>query len=167
MEIFKPRFSILGWIISVGLIVLVLLLSWEAWGVEKKEHFLFVIVVGVLIILFLVDSFFLAIYPTMRYEMRTDALCLVCGPFSWTIPYSEITGIEKTNLEYHLIFTLICWQLPGYAIGKCYYADRGRVRMCTTSMCKNITVIKTDKSLYGITPRDEETFINSLKERMK
>jgi hypothetical protein len=167
MEVFKPRFSITGWIITVGLVILVLLFFWKAWGVEKKEHFLFPIVVGILVILFLVDVFFLAIYPTMRYEIGTDALRLVCRPFSWTIPYPEIKEIVKTNLEYHLTFTLICWQWPGYTIGKGYYADRGRVRMCATSMCENITLIKTDKSLYGVTPRDEGAFVNALKERMK
>ena len=165
MEVFKPRFSIAGWISSLGLIILFLLLAWIIWFGEKGLYFLFVFAMILIFGFLLVALFFLAIYPTMRYEIRRDALHLVCGPFSWRIPYSEIKEITKANLKYHPSST--GWKLPGYTIGKVYYKDRGDVRMCATSMCKNITLIKTDKSLYGVTPRDEGAFINALKERMK
>ena len=165
MEGFKPRFSITGWIASVGLIILLLVVSWLIWIGEKGLYFLFVIAMILISGFLLVALFFLAIYPTMRYEMRRDALRLICGPFSWRIPYSEIQEISKTNLKYHPSST--GWKLPGYTIGKVYYKDRGDVRMCATSMCKNITLIKTDDSLFGVTPRDEDAFINALKERMR
>jgi len=165
MKIFKPRFSIAGWISIVGLVILLLLVSWLILVGEKGLHFLFVIAMIMIFGFLLVAVFFLAIYPTIRYEMRTDALCLVCGPFNWRIPYSEITEIAKTNLKYHPTST--GWKLPGYTIGKVYYADRGDVRMCATRMCKDIILIKTAKSLYGVTPRDEKQFVDSLKERMK
>ena len=165
MEVFKPRFSITGWLTSLGLIILFLLVSWIAWVGEKGLYFLFVFAMVLVSGFLLVALFFLAIYPTMRYEMREDVLRLVCGPFNWRIPYSEIKEIEKTNLKYYP--TSSGWKLPGYTIGKVYYKDRGDVRMCATSMCKNITLIKTDKSVYGVTPRDEKAFVNILKERMK
>ncbi len=165
MEVFKPRFSIAGWVTSLGLIILFLLLAWIIWFGEKNLYFLFVFAMILVFGFLLVALFFLAIYPTMRYEIRSDALRLVCGPFDWRISYSEIKGITKTNLKYHPTST--GWKLPGYTIGKVYYADRGDVRMCVTSMCKNITLIKTDKSLYGVTPRDEKAFVDSLKGRMK
>ena len=165
MEVFKPRFSITGWLTNLGLIILFLLLSWICWVGEKNLYFLFVFAMILVFGFLLVALFFLAIYPTMRYEIRRYALRLVCGPFNWSIPYSEIKEIAKTNLKYHPSST--GWKLPGYTIGKVYYKDRGDVRMCATSMCKNITLIKTDESLYGVTPRDEGIFVNSLKERMK
>ena len=165
MKVFKPRFSVSGWIASVGLIILLLFVSWLIWIGEKGLYFLFVIAMILISGFLLVALFFLAIYPTMRYEMRPHALHLVCGPFNWGIPYSEIKEITRIDLKYHPSST--GWKLPGYTIGKVYYKDRGNVRMCATRMCKNITLIKTDDSLFGVTPRDEDAFINALKERMR
>lgn len=165
MEVFKPRFSIAGWASNVGLIAVFLLVFWICWVGEKGLYLLFVIAMILLLGFLLVALFFLAIYPTMRYEMRAQALRLVCGPLNWTVPYSGIKEISKTNLKYHASSS--GWKLPGYTIGKVCYKDRGEVRMCATSMCKNIILIKTDDSLYGLTPREEEPFLNALKERMK
>jgi hypothetical protein len=165
MQVFKPRFSIVGWLSSLGLIAIFSLVFWFCWVGEKSLYFLFVIAMILIAGFLLVALFFLAIYPTMRYEMRQKTLNLICGPFNWNTPYSEIKEISKTNLKYHPSST--GWKLPGYAIGRIYYADRGDVRMCSTSMCKDITLIKTQGPLYGITPRDEEKFIEALKERMK
>ena len=110
MKVFKPRFSITGWITSLGLIILFLLLSWVIWVGEKGLYFLFVFAMILVFGFLLVALFFLAIYPTMRYEMRENALRLVCGPFDWRIPYSEIKEIVKTNLKYYPTST--GWKLP-------------------------------------------------------
>ncbi|UCB53265.1 MAG: PH domain-containing protein [Candidatus Zixiibacteriota bacterium] len=150
---------------SVGLIVFFLLVAWISWVSEKSLYFLFVLAMILVSAFLLVALFFLVIYPTMRYEVRGDVLRLVCGPFNWSIPYSEIREITKANLKYHPSST--GWKLPGYAIGKVYYKDRGDVRMCATSMRKKVTLIKkTDGSLYGVTPRDEREFVDSLRNKM-
>ncbi len=164
MEIFKPRTSVLGWIISTTiplfifyLFLLNLRLIKASWGS----------ILGILIMaaLFIAAVFFVIIYPSMHYELRDAELYLKCGPICYKIPYSEIKEIVKTNLRYHPTST--GWKLPGYAIGKIYYADRGFVKMCATSMCKNILLIKTEKGCFGITPKDEERFIELLKSRLK
>jgi hypothetical protein len=165
MEMFRPRFSIAGWISSIGLIALFLLLAWVSWVSEKNLYFLFVLAMILVCGFLLVALFFLAIYPTMRYEMRRDGLRLVCGPFKWNVPYSEIKEITKANLKYHP--SSAGWKLPGYTIGRVYYKNRGDVRMCATGMCKSITLIETDDLLYGVTPRDEKTFVDALREKMK
>jgi len=165
MEVFKPRFSIAGWMSSVGLIAFFLLVAWISWVSEKNLYFLFVLAMILVSAFLLVALFFLVIYPTMRYEMRRDMLRLVCGPFNWSIPYSEIREITEANLKYHP--SSAGWKLPGYAIGKVYYKDRGDVRMCATSMCKSITLIKTDDTLFGVTPKDKRKFVESLQDRMK
>jgi hypothetical protein len=165
MDVFRPRFSIAGWISSIGLIVFFVLVAWISCVSEKSLYFLFVLAMILVFGFLLVALFFLAIYPTMRYEMRRDVLRLVCGPFKWDIPYSEIKEITKGNLKYHPSST--GWKLPGYTIGKVYYSDRGDVRMCATGMCKSITLIETDDSLYGVTPRDERMFVDALREKMR
>lgn len=160
---FRPRFSIAGWISSIGLIVFFLLVAWISYVSEKSLYFLFVLAMILVSAFLLVALFFLVIYPTMRYEMKKDALRLVCGPFKWNVPYSEIKEITKANLKYHP--SSAGWKLPGYTIGKVYYSDRGDVRMCATSMCKNIILIETEESRYGVTPKEEEAFMLSLKEK--
>lgn len=162
---FRPRFSIAGWISSIGLIVFFLLVAWISYVSEKSLYFLFVLAMILVFGFLVVALFFLAIYPTMRYEMRRDVLRLVCGPFKWDIPYSEIKEITKGNLKYHPSST--GWKLPGYTIGRVYYKNRGDVRMCATGMCKSITLIETYDTVYGVTPRDERKFVESLQDRMK
>lgn len=164
MEIFKPRFSGIGWIISTGMFVFSLWLCWKVLLINRGGSI--VSVSSFLVAVFVLAAlFFLIIYPTMRYEFRKETLWLKCGPFRWKIPYSEIKEIIKTNLKYHPTST--GWKLPGYTVGKVYYTDRGNVRMCATGMCRNIILIKTDKALFGVTPKDEERFIQVLKARTK
>lgn len=148
----------------MGLIIIFLCVFWICWVGEKGLFFLFAVAMILVLGFLLVALFFLAIYPTMRYKMGAHALRLVCGPFNWSIRYSEIKEIAKANLKYHPSSS--GWKLPGYTIGKVYYKDWGEVKMCATSMCKNVILIKTDDSLYGLTPREEEAFLKALRERM-
>lgn len=163
MEIFKPRFSIIGWIFSIALVLIMFYLFFlNIKSVEAgKTSILSPIIFG---IFFIVTIFFLVIYPTMRYELKHDALWLRCGPFCYKIPYSEIKEIVKTELRYHL--TSMGWKLPGYTIGKIYYTDRGYVYMCATGMCRDIILIKTSKGLFGITPSNEQRFLETLRARL-
>lgn len=164
MEVFKPRFSIIGWVSSMGIFLLSFSLSLLALKTGKKEFFgsfaLFLISSFTLISLF-----FLIIYPTIKYEFKDKGLTLKCGPFRWQIPYCEVKEVVKTNLRYHP--SSMGWKLPGYTIGKIYYEDRGYVTMCSTSMCKDILLIKTEKGLFGVTPKDENAFLKALIQRLE
>jgi len=46
------------------------------------------------------------------------------------------------------------------------YADVGNVKMCATSASKDILLIETSSGLYGVTPRDEETFMTDIRHRI-
>jgi hypothetical protein len=106
----------------------------------------------------------LLILPTIRYELKNDALYLKCGPFVSKISYSEIKRVTKTDLVFHPIASC---RWPGFALGDCYYADRGNVRMYSTRMCNGIILIETATRLYGISPQNEDLFITELKKRIE
>ncbi|MGQ9465864.1 MAG: PH domain-containing protein [bacterium] len=160
--IFKPRGSFLGWFLPVcviGFLIFLVYLKYPKLFVEPSlmiKHSLFIIPFSLFFI------FELVIFFTMHYELRSDAIYLKGGPFSYKIYYSDIKQINKTDLTFHPIASN---RWPGYAFGECYYADAGTVMMCATSMCKNIILIQTTSKLYGVTPKDEIAFIEKLKKK--
>lgn len=101
----------------------------------------------------------------MRYELRDDGLYLICGPVHSKIDYKTIETIEKTDLPFDVTAST---RLPGYALFSVPYGYRGIIRMYSTAALKNILLIKTnDGKQYGITPKDEEQFLEELKLRIK
>jgi hypothetical protein len=163
--IFKPKSFLLGYLFNGGIIVFLLFIMVLTLKFSKvPSGFFLIFYIVITIPLWGITLFFMLIFHTMRYELREDALYLRCGPFKSRIPYSEIKKISKTNLVFHPIASP---RGPGFAFGDCYYADRGVVRMYSTRMCKDIILIETEKKLYGITPKDEELFINELKKRIE
>lgn len=97
--------------------------------------------------------------PTVRYELGPDLLLLRCGPFRYRVPLSEIESIVKRDL------TMSIWsgtRWPGFAIGTVHYGNAGMMFMCSTRALKEIICIKTARRTYGITPADEEAFLQDL-----
>jgi len=162
--IFKPKFSLWGWLLPLCFIGFLTFLIWVKYPQLfinpslRIKHGLFVIPLSLFFVFDIVILF------TMQYEFRPDALILRGGPFVYKIPYSDIKQISKTDLMFHPI---ACNRYPGFAFGDCYYADAHEVTMCATRMCKGIILIQTIKRLYGITPKDEDLFITELKKRIK
>lgn len=162
--IFKPKPSIWGWLLPllfIGFLIFVIWFKYPTLFIDRSlmiKHGLFVIPFS---LLFLIEIF---IFAAMRYELHSNALYLKGWIFSYKIYYSDIKQITKTDLTFHPAAS-IRW--PGYAFGDCYYADAGVVTMCARSMCKNIILIQTTTKLYGITPKDEEAFIENLKKRIE
>jgi uncharacterized membrane protein YdbT with pleckstrin-like domain len=141
--VFKPKYSVVGWIGMIFTPSLFFLLV-KTFPLPKEGQISppAYIVLILLILIFLFSIFFLLIYPTIRYEMKEDALYLKCGPFRYKILYSTISKIFSANLEmgfYHGFG----WKLPGFALGPVYYIDRGTVNMCATRMTKDILLIQT------------------------
>lgn len=161
---FNHKFSLWGWLLPICFISFLIFLIWVKYPLLFVEpslmlkHGLFVIPFSFLFIFEIVILF------TMRYELRTDALYLRGGPFVYKIPYADIKQISKTDLAFHPAASN---RWPGYAFGECYYADAGSVTMCATRMCKGIILIQTTAKLYGITPKDEELFIATLKKKLE
>lgn len=157
--VLKPKSSLLGWLIPLGFIALLLPVILSNRSSLSKNPIQFFVSSGI-IGLFLFE---LIIFPTMKYELKNDALYLRCGPFVSKILYSAIKNISKTNLQFHPIASC---RWPGFALGKCYYADRGIVQMYSTRMCNGIILIETTTQLFGISPQNEELFIKSLRARI-
>lgn len=162
--IFKPKFSLWGWLVPflfIGFLWFCIWLKYPTIFIEidlLKKHGLPLVFFSLLALLEIIILF------TIRYELDDEALYLKGGPFIFKIPYSEIKQICKANLVFHPAASN---RWPGYAFGDCYYADAGKVTMCSTRMCKGIIIIQTITKLYGVSPKDEEEFIRKLKERMK
>lgn len=101
-----------------------------------------------------------AMVPTMRYELSPDALTLRCGPLlRYRIPLDRIRGLRRQDLDPQLWSSL---RLPGLALFTVPYSDLGRVRMCATRAAQDILLVDTDDGLYGITPADEQRFVDRL-----
>ncbi len=163
---FKPKASISGWFFSLLLVLVMSGIILLLRPLAAQNMALLILSVLPTVIFLFVFLYFLIIFPTMRYILSDQELILKCGPVRYVIPYKEIEEIEKTDLGYHPSST--GWKLPGYALFKIYYADRGHVRMCATRVLKGILLIKTVKGeLYGITPRDEERFMEELRKKLQ
>lgn len=159
--VFKPRFSLIPFLIhiSFSLYFLYLLHSalFEVSNILIKIVLLIISVPFTFILIFLI-----VIYYTMRYELRDDGLYLICGPFSDKINYKEIQRVFEKNLKYDISST--GWKIPGYALFKVFYKDLGWVKMYSTRVLKNILIIETlNKNLFGITPRKKDEFLLKLK----
>ena len=159
--VFKPRFSPLPFFIHTALssYFLYLLHSalFEVSNIPVKIVLLIISVPFAFIPIFLI-----AIYPTMRYELRDDGLHLICGPFKEKINYKEIRRVFEKDLKYDISST--GWKIPGYALFKIFYRDLGWVKMYSTRVLKNILIIETfNGNLFGITPKEKNRFLLSLK----
>ena len=159
--VFKPRFSPLPFFIHTALssYFLYLLHSalFEVSNIPVKIVLLIISVPFAFIPIFLI-----AIYPTMRYELRDDGLHLICGPFKEKINYKEIRRIFEKDLKYDISST--GWKIPGYALFKIFYRDLGWVKMYSTRVLKDILIIETfNGNLFGITPKEKNRFLLSLK----
>ncbi|MEW6686923.1 MAG: PH domain-containing protein [Candidatus Edwardsbacteria bacterium] len=171
-KIFKPQFSLTGWISSIiillisSLIVFAILkaIPFIPKGIPLHEHILFGVTFIMACCFLLASLGFLLIYPTMRYEVENGYLILRCGPFRSKISIKDCEIIGTHTLKYHPTST--GWKIPGYALFRVYYADAGYVKMYSTAMLRNILLIQTEKEIYGITPADEEGFIKEI-ERQK
>ncbi|MEW6686924.1 MAG: PH domain-containing protein [Candidatus Edwardsbacteria bacterium] len=163
-KIFKPKFSLVGWVLSIVpaiIMGLLLLRITEISLTSDRVAWASLILTSCILVAFV---FFLLIYPTMRYEIENGYLTLRCGPFRSKISIKDCEIIGTHTLKYHPTST--GWKIPGYALFRVYYADAGYVRMYSTAMLRNILLIQTEKEIYGITPADEEGFIKEI-ERQK
>ncbi len=158
--IFKPRFNPLGWLLTILLPLILLLII--LFSVNRSGEFtiFFKVSIFLLFVCLLISFFFLLIYPTMKYKLLNGKLILRCGPFKDIIEFEDIKSISKANLIYHT--TSMGWKLPGYTLFKIYYPDQGYVNMYATSMLKDILLIETENQVYGITPKNENKLIEMI-----
>jgi hypothetical protein len=102
-------------------------------------------------------------FPTMRYELDDRRLVMRCGPLSYVIHLEDIRRIAKRDLRFSVWSSM---RLPGFALGDVFYGDVGSVTMCATRALKGILLIETARQKYGLTPADEQAFLEDLKSRL-
>lgn len=160
--VFRSRTSRAGVISSLVFILLCLSpLAMMAWAGGSTAEALVASAFSLAIALW--AAFMLLLLGRMRYRLRAEAMDVECGPFRWSIPFGEITSAAVTNLKYHPTST--GWKLPGFALFNVFYADRGTVRMCASSITRQILLIETTRGRYGITPDHPVAFLAELERR--
>lgn len=160
-RVFRARSSVTGWISSLCFLgVVTVPATWFLLG-SSRAHSINWVVVAPLALLAITALFFLAVYPSIRYEILHHTLLLRCGPFRWPIAIQSIRSITEKNLSYLPLSE--GWKLPGYALFSMTFGDVGRVRMCATSLTRRILLIETDGDVWGITPADVQGLLNAIK----
>jgi len=101
--------------------------------------------------------------PSMRYELHETELVIVFGPWKNRISYNEIFNVKVKDLSLSLLSS---FRLPGLALFDVLYSDEGIVRMYSTHALKDVVFIETLKKKYGISPKDKDSFLVSLKKHV-
>jgi len=164
VKTFRPRPS-RGWFSLVIMAVILLAVGAApalALGLASSSAALTLIIVVPVALAFLILAFW---FPTMRYELDQGQITLRYGPvLTYRIPLSEIRTIRRRNLSLTIWSTL---RFPGIALFKVPYADVGDVKMCATAALSNILLIETEKEKYGLTPADENKFVDAVRTHME
>lgn len=166
----KKKLSYLSLVIYlVFFLVLTVLDLWVLKTLIQRSVTIFYIFLSISILIFFTISdtyllFILFCLPTMRYELRDDALYLIIGPWRDRIPYNEIVDISVKDL---VLDPRSSFRFPGLALFDVAYSDEGTVRMYSTHALKDVVLIKTLNKKYGISPKDEEGFINALRSKIE
>jgi hypothetical protein len=101
-------------------------------------------------------------FQQMRYELAPDGLHLRYGPLlHYHIPYDSIQQVWIHEFPYPPNVRRV--SSPGLQLYGAYYRDMGKVFMCATANRGRVLLIKTDNRTYGITPQDEQAFIDALR----
>jgi hypothetical protein len=162
-KIFKPRPST-GWVWVAGL-ALVLLTA--GFGMLITYGFAGPYIITILLTIPMGLAFMLItiFFPAMRYEIKDKQLVLSYGPLlRYTIDIGQIRSIRRRNLG---ISMLSSFRFPGLAIFGVPYQKIGTVKMCATASGNDILLIETESTRYGVTPANEEEFVNELRARMQ
>ena len=102
-------------------------------------------------------------FPTMRYELDSQALTLRYGPvLTYRIPLDAVQTIERRNLRISIWSSV---RLPGVALFGVPYRGEGEVKMCASAAARGILLIETAGERYGITPADEVGLLATLEAR--
>lgn len=160
-KVFKPANSY-GGLFSLGITIFFIIIVTFIWHDSKDMASIITMVILGIIATF---AFVMALlFPLVRYEIKGDKLLLSAGPISSKINISDIKNVEIKNLKYHP--TSVGWKIPGYGLFRIYYTDDGWIRMYAHRSHKNIMVIKTSKENFGITPKEPEVFIDTIKKKL-
>jgi hypothetical protein len=157
----RARPSVVGWISSIVVFLLIPVVLMAGLHAKPLGTNLARVLVWPSLALPLIAGFFLFIFPTMRYVVGNGEIKLICGPFRWTIPVSEVRNIVEKDLVY--LPWSEGWKLPGYALFSMRFAKVGKVRMCATTLTHRVLLIETGKETWGISPSSVPLFLAAVK----
>jgi len=83
-------------------------------------------------------------FSSLRYELGDGELVLRCGPYRYRVRLADITSVDRRDLAFAFLSGM---RLPGLAL-------------------KGVTIVRTRRKKYGLTPADEEGFLADLKSRL-
>ncbi len=164
VKTFRPRPSVgrLSLVIMAAIILALGVAPALALGPSSGNAMITLIIVVPVALAFLALAFW---FPTMRYELHHDQITLRYGPvLTYRIPLSEIRTIRRRNLSLTIWSTV---RFPGIALFTVPYGDMGNVKMCATAALNNILLIETDKEKYGLTPANENQFVDAVRTQME
>lgn len=162
-KIFKPRPST-GWI-WVGALGIMLLALGLGMFITYGFSGPFIITILISLSLGLVFLLLAVFYPAMRYEIEGNRLLLIYGPLlRYSIDIPRIKSIRRRDLK---ISPISSFRFPGLAIFGVPYPEIGTVKMCATAASTGILLIETESTNYGLTPANEEEFVEELRQRMQ
>ncbi len=102
-------------------------------------------------------------FPTMRYELDSQALTLRYGPvLTYRCPLDTVRAVERRDLRISIWSSV---RLPGVALFGVPYRGLGEVKMCASAAANGILLIEAAGERYGITPADEAGFVAALEAR--
>ncbi len=164
VETFRPRPSVgrLSLVIMATVILALGAAPFLALGLTSGNAVLTLVIVVPVALAFLALAFW---FPAMRYELDRDQITLRYGPvLTYRIPLRQIRTIRRRNLSLTIWSTV---RFPGIALFQVPYGDVGNVKMCATAALNNILLIETDKEKYGLTPADENKFVDAVRTQME
>ena len=163
--VFAPRPSNGGMHMAVlaGIMLMLTLIPTLLAYLFLRDYWYIFLAVAILDVLFSWLIFRYALYfPHMRYEIAPDGLHLRYGPLlHYHIPYDTIERVWIHNFEYRPNVRRV--SSPGLLLYGAYYPSMGKVFMCATAYKGRVLLIKTTDRTYGITPQDEEGFLDALR----
>ena len=165
MEVFRPKRS-LGWLWALGFAMVVaaslaLVLALALFEPEEElPAFVWAIILVIDLPLLVFFAAIAAFFPAMRYEFDTAELVLSYGPIlRYRVPYTDVRTVRREDLRVQL-WSSMRW--PGLALYKIPYKGLGTVRMCSTRVNHGVVLIETRNGLYGVSPEEEERFVDTL-----
>lgn len=161
--------------IAVVLTVCLMTPALVVWAIGRfLPSFVPWMVFGILLfinVIFLVVGFVLStvgdrVAAGIHYEVTNTELRLFGGNVHYTIPLDSIKRVYKRDLDLSIgnrpMVRSTYIRMPNLSLGDVQYKDTGPLKMCATSLWKDITLIETTGMTYGVTPANEEEFRAAL-----
>jgi hypothetical protein len=170
--IFKPA-KALG--LAVGLVVLVTILGIEGFLLRSISRQSVGIGMAITLLLFLFSLGLLGLWLywcyellALRYSLDRNALVIEYGTTRHIVPLNEVKRVvagDDEALRTTTSFRGVGW--PGFLKGRQRIPGLGWALIYSTEPLERMIVVVTDTISYGISPADQEAFLEAFKARQE